>query len=114
MDTEGDDRPLLIFDGDLTATLGEALVDERRRLDRHAAGSLDANVLDYFAHNPGALVADMLRALKGTEEVKRAVFKALVTQGLLYRSGTGAKGDPFRGSLVMPQEVPITEIVVEA
>jgi hypothetical protein len=107
----------LTFDeATLTATLGETLVDERRRLDRKADGLLESNILDYFAHNPGALVTDMLRTLKGKEEVKRTAFKALVTKGLLHRSGTGAKGDPFRGSLAeAPQEVVSTVFeVIEA
>jgi AAA domain-containing protein len=79
-----------------TSTLGHSLADERKQSTQRTEERIVGEIAQFFTNNPDtSFEGDCLRVISGNTNEKWRVFKKMLMQGLLMKSGKGTKNSPF-------------------
>lgn len=82
------------------STLGMTVAESRKLTAGATQDRIQEDVLAFFQANPNSTLEDCLPAISGNSDEVRRVFKNLVRDGRLVRSGKGRRGDPYIYSCV--------------
>jgi hypothetical protein len=108
----GVEIPLTYLDYDAeteTSTLGLTLADERRMNIDKTGERVKAAILNFFRTHPDTpFEKDCLPYIQGNGDLKRRMFKQLVADGFLVRTGKGTKTSPHLYHAEIPT-IPVEE-----
>jgi len=90
-----------------TSTLGMTLAEEKKLGVGKTAERVKTAIVEYFATHPNTTFKqDCLPSMDGNNDLKRRLFKELLANGFLVKSGNGTKGSPhvYRVAVIPMEE----------
>jgi hypothetical protein len=98
---KGMPKTVLIWDDETrSVSLGNTSDSVALSRENRTRSRIDAGIRAYIHEHSGCVKEDALRLVSGNTALKKEVFSALFTEGVLERSGTGRANDPYLYSLI--------------